>query len=225
MPCHDQNIFNSSAKIGDLPLERFFLRKNKGVPCRLRHDQTTIKTYILGGVQDCKTLWFPLESIFLAIIFECNMTTWSCKWGFSRYPPFFHSWHFFSCSDNFIRSWAMAPTSKRSKIRAEKGVLRYLTFRPINLRKALLELVLLWLLAQDRLALKVSFLELLQQSDADWVETEHEFNAFSLLLKWLFTWRSNRLCNSKGFVYNLSWSALFLFWALPCRATFGVVFV
>ena len=161
---------------------------------------------MLGGVQDCKTLWFPSESVFLAIIFECNMTTWWAwfMYGFSRWPPSFHSWHFFSCSDNFIRSWAITPTSKRSNIRAENFSLRYLTFRPISLRKALLELaLLLWLLAQERLA--TGNFELLPDStEWDCDETELEFN--SLFLKWLLTWRSNRLCNAK---YKHCWNQVF----------------
>ena len=90
-------------------------------------------SYILGGSHDCKTLWFPCISVRLAMIFECRMTTWlGFKWGFSKWPVDFHTWHFCSTWDKFIRTLAMDPMSKTSNIRAEYGVFRYLNFFPMS---------------------------------------------------------------------------------------------
>ena len=90
-------------------------------------------SYMLGGSHDCKTLWFPCISVRLAMIFECRMTTWlGFKWGFSKWPVDFHTWHFCSTWDKFIRTLAMEPMSKTSNIRAEYGVFRYLNFFPMS---------------------------------------------------------------------------------------------
>ena len=166
----------------------------------------TLNTYILGGLHDCRTLWFPSESALLAMILECNMTTWSASiCEFSRYPSDFHSWHFFSHSDSLNRTWAMVPTSKRSKIRAEKGVLRYLILLPISLRKTLLpQLPVLWLLALDRLALLKFDLWVWPASDPVPGCVDTAPDADSLFLKWLLTWRSRRLCNNICKLYQIS---------------------
>ena len=174
-------------------------------------------TYMFGGSQDCKTLWFPCKSVRLAIILECKMTTWlGSRWGFSKWPADFHAWHFCSTSDNFIRTWAIAPISKTSRIRAQYGVFRYFIRLPISFLSNLLLYPVLWLLALERLALS----RLFALEDDPLLDSEFTFLVadplgVSLFLKWLLTWRSSKLCKKKHNDNLSSFWPLFLSLSLP----------
>ena len=133
------------------------------------------------------------------MILECNMTTCSDRCVVSSKNPLdFISWHFFSDSDSLIRTWAIEPTSKRSKIRAENGVLRYLIRFPVSFRNTLLHVPVLWLLALDRLAL----IKLRSPFSSEGLIVDTAPDNDSLFLKWLLTCLSSKVCKKDNKIQN-----------------------